>query len=192
MLLVAQVKEDTTMVENPAGFWVRFGAQVIDALIFFVLGLILGAVFSDGTSEWVSNIISFLYALLLPIFWYGYTVGKKALSVRIVKIDGSQVTFWTMIKRCIIAGIVYGVPSILGIIGFIVTVGVSGFDVLMNEDLMSDEVLGGLLKGFAWLLIGLLLSGVLYVISAFMIGLREDKRAIHDLIAGTYVTKNKP
>lgn len=180
------------MIENQAGFWVRFGAQVIDALIFMVLGLILGAIFSDGTSEWVSNILSFLYALLLPLFWYGYTVGKKALSVRIVKLDGSQVTFWTMIKRNVIAGIVYGLPSILGFIGFIVTFGVSGFDVFMSEDLMSEEVLGELFKGFAWLMIGLLLSGVLYIISAFMIGLREDKRAIHDLIAGTYVTKNKP
>ncbi|MFJ7975866.1 RDD family protein [Peribacillus sp. JNUCC 23] len=181
------------MVENPAGFWVRFGAKVIDALIFIVLGLILGAIFSDGTSEWVSNIISFLYALLLPIFWYGYTVGKKALKVRIVKLDGSQVTLWTMIKRNVIAWIVYGLPSILGVIGFIVTVGISGFDVLINEDLMSDEVLGGLLlKGFVWVMIGLLLSGVLYIISAFMIGLREDKRALHDLIAGTFVTKNLP
>ena len=35
------------MVENPAGFWVRFGAKVIDALIFIVLGLLLGAIFSD-------------------------------------------------------------------------------------------------------------------------------------------------
>ncbi len=181
------------MVENPAGFWVRFGAQAIDALIFIVLGLVLGTILSNGTSEWVSNIISFLYALLLPIFWYGYTVGKKALKVRIVKLDGSQVSFWTMIKRYVIAGIVYGLPSFIGVIGFLVTVGVSGFDVFMSENLMNDEVLGGLLlKGFVWVMIGLLLSGVLYIISAFMIGLREDKRALHDLIAGTFVTKNLP
>lgn len=30
------------------------------------------------------------------------------------------------------------------------------------------------------------------IVSAFMVGLREDKRAIHDFIAGTYVTHSKP
>lgn len=30
--------------------------------------------------------------------------------------------------------------------------------------------------------------GIAMIISAFMVGLREDKRSIHDLIAGTYVS----
>lgn len=34
--------------------------------------------------------------------------------------------------------------------------------------------------------------GIALVISAFMVGLREDKRSIHDLIADTYVTSKKP
>lgn len=34
--------------------------------------------------------------------------------------------------------------------------------------------------------------GLAAVVSAFMIGLRKDKRSVHDLIAGTYVTYEKP
>jgi uncharacterized RDD family membrane protein YckC len=34
--------------------------------------------------------------------------------------------------------------------------------------------------------------GILLIVSAFMVGLRKDKRAIHDLIAKTYVTYEKP
>jgi uncharacterized RDD family membrane protein YckC len=34
--------------------------------------------------------------------------------------------------------------------------------------------------------------GIAVIVSAFMIGLRKDKRAIHDFIAGTYVTYEKP
>lgn len=30
--------------------------------------------------------------------------------------------------------------------------------------------------------------GIAAIVSAFMVGIREDKRSIHDLIAGTYVT----
>jgi uncharacterized RDD family membrane protein YckC len=34
--------------------------------------------------------------------------------------------------------------------------------------------------------------GIGIIVSAFMVGIREDKRAIHDFIAGTYVTHAKP
>lgn len=34
--------------------------------------------------------------------------------------------------------------------------------------------------------------GIGVIVSAFMVGMREDKRAIHDFIAGTYVTYQKP
>ncbi|SFF58360.1 Uncharacterized membrane protein YckC, RDD family [Halobacillus alkaliphilus] len=34
--------------------------------------------------------------------------------------------------------------------------------------------------------------GIGYIVSAFMVGLREDNRAIHDFIAGTYVTEADP
>ncbi len=38
-------------------------------------------------------------------------------------------------------------------------------------------------------LVYVLTLGIGLIVSAFMVGLREDRRAIHDLIAGTYVTK---
>jgi uncharacterized RDD family membrane protein YckC len=34
--------------------------------------------------------------------------------------------------------------------------------------------------------------GIGAIVSAFMIGLRKDKRSLHDFIAGTYVTYQKP
>lgn len=53
--------------------------------------------------------------------------------------------FWTMIKRDLITGLVYG-----------------------------------------------LTLGIAIIVSACMVGIREDKRAIHDFIAGTYVSYNPP
>lgn len=41
-------------------------------------------------------------------------------------------------------------------------------------------------------LVYVLTLGIGIIVSAFMVGLREDKRAIHDFIAGTYVTHNMP
>ncbi|ESU33866.1 hypothetical protein G3A_04290 [Bacillus sp. 17376] len=41
-------------------------------------------------------------------------------------------------------------------------------------------------------LVYVLTLGLGAIVSAFMVGIREDKRAIHDFIAGTYVTYEKP
>lgn len=54
--------------------------------------------------------------------------------------------------------------------------------------------------GIGTMILRVILAGVAYaltlgiglIVSAFMIGVREDKRAIHDFIAQTYVTTNPP
>ncbi|MBU9721274.1 MULTISPECIES: RDD family protein [Bacillaceae] len=135
-------------VDNPAGFWVRLGANIVDGLIlFFPLGIISlivsGHFFTDGFH--FTDLLSTLYYIILPVVWYGYTLGKRAVGVRIARVDGEKVGLGTMLLRDIVGGLVY-----------IITFG-----------------------------IGL-------IVSAFMVGLREDKRSIHDFIAGTYVTYNPP
>lgn len=135
-------------VSSPAGFWIRLGASIIDAiLLFFVLGFISLALYGQFTTEGYSftDFLDHLYHLLLPIFWYGYTIGKRAVGIRIARVDGEKVGLGTMLLRNIVAGLVY-----------VVTLGI----------------------------------GV--IVSAFMVGLREDKRSIHDFIAGTYVTYDPP
>jgi uncharacterized RDD family membrane protein YckC len=90
-------------------------------------------------------VIYFLYGLIVPVVWYGYTVGKRLVGIRIARINGEKVSLWTMIKRNVIAGLVYGITF-----------------------------------------------GIALIVSIFMVAFRHDKRAIHDMIAGTYVTQNPP
>ncbi|MFL8935394.1 RDD family protein [Rossellomorea oryzaecorticis] len=132
---------------QPAGFGVRFVANLVDWLIInlpliIIAGLVTGE-FSQENS-YVSA-ITFLYVLITPVLWKGYVVGKRIAGIRIVKKDGSNVHIGNMLMRTIVSGIVYGLTLGIGII-----------------------------------------------VSAFMVGIREDKRAIHDFIAGTYVTHVKP
>lgn len=136
-----------SLPSNPVGFWRRVGASLLDALIVGIPLALITYVFIDNESKGdaFSDLISFLYSLLVPVFWDGYTVGKRVVGIRIVKMDGSRVGIGVMLLRVLVGGLVY-----------VVTLG-----------------------------IGL-------VISAIMVGAREDKRSIHDLIAGTYVTANRP
>jgi uncharacterized RDD family membrane protein YckC len=131
-----------------AGFWLRLGANLLDGLIisiplalfwFVVVGFNVDT-FDDTT--FVPDFIYGIYGLLMPVFWYGFTIGKKICNVRIERIDGLDVTIGTMLLRNLVGGLVY-----------VITLGIA------------------------------------YIVSIFMVALREDKRSIHDLIAGTRVVE---
>jgi uncharacterized RDD family membrane protein YckC len=135
------------MVERPAGFWIRLGASILDGLLVtgtvYILAVLLG--FDGNVREGMDAIVNLLYGLVVPVFWYGYTVGKRLCGIRILKMDGTNVGIGTMLLRIVVAGFVY-----------VITLGI----------------------------------GV--IVSAFMVAFRKDKRSIHDLLAKTYVTYQKP
>jgi len=125
-----------------AGFWIRFGAVLLDGLLVGIPLTIVTMLVTGGwgTREPLTDILSFLYSLLIPVLWSGYTVGKKLCGVRIRKLDGSPPGIGTMLLRVVVGGLVYAVTF-----------------------------------------------GIGTIVSAVMVGVREDKRAIHDFIAGTEV-----
>lgn len=131
---------------NPAGFGARFFANLFDNIIIGIpLAIISYFIFNDWNETTLTSLVNSLYSMITPVLWYGFTVGKRLLGIRIVKVDGSKVGYWTMFLRVIVSGLIYSLTLGIGVI-----------------------------------------------VSAFMVGLREDKRAIHDFIAGTYVTENPP
>ncbi len=131
---------------NPAGFWVRVLASLLDGLIISLpLSIIFYLLLGNWEDENYSSLLITIYSILVPIIWYGYTVGKRIMKIRIVKVDGSKLGIGAMLMRVLVAGLIYAV-----------TIGIAA------------------------------------IVSAFMVGLREDKRGLHDLIAGTYVTYNAP
>lgn len=131
---------------NPVGFWRRFGAMLLDGLLFGLpLSLLLSIILGGEENDYLIDVITFLYLLLLPLFWNGYTIGKRVVGIRIVKMNGENVGIGNMLLRELVGRLIY-----------IITFG-----------------------------IGL-------IVSAIMVAVREDKRSIHDLIAGTYVTSNQP
>ncbi|WP_410511079.1 RDD family protein [Paenibacillus sp. BR2-3] len=131
---------------KPAGFWIRVLANILDTIVVMIpLAFISYLITGDWENDIYTNILSGLYYLILPVIWFGYTVGKRMVGIRIVKVNGETVGFGTMLMRVIVASIIYGITF-----------------------------------------------GIAVIVSAFMMGMREDKRSIHDLIAGTYVTYEKP
>ncbi|WP_188455739.1 RDD family protein [Virgibacillus oceani] len=136
-------------VTNPAGFQNRFLARILDLLIIFlvtgVFSQLLYGEFYDDDNFYPIDYLGLIYGLALPVVWYGYTLGRRMVGNRIVRVDGRKIGIGTMILRDIVAVIVY-----------------------------------------------IFTFGIGLIVSAFMIGTREDKRAIHDFIAQTYVTTDPP
>ncbi|MDF2835080.1 MAG: hypothetical protein K0Q63_720 [Paenibacillus sp.] len=131
--------------KEPAGFWIRFGAIILDGLIIGLPLALLSLILTGGESadSWFTNMISFLYSLLLPVFWNGQTIGKKICGIRIIR-------------------------------------------VINNE---PPHVGNMLMRNVVWAIIVAVTVGIAFIVDLFMVGLREDKRGIHDFIAGTQVVR---
>ncbi|MEH7443823.1 RDD family protein [Bacillus sp. JJ1122] len=127
--------------------------------------------------------------------------------------------FWVRVGASILDGLIIGIP--IAIISYLVTGSAedSGFSSTLNllytllvpvvwsGYTVGKKIVGvriakvnGEKLGFGTMLMRTVVSGLVYlltlgigvIVSAFMVGLRKDKRAIHDFIAGTYVTYEKP
>jgi uncharacterized RDD family membrane protein YckC len=123
----------------PAGFWIRFVAYMIDALIVtavsvLLLGICVGAVILADESVDFENpggivmgavllviaaliVINWLYEALMTSSPRGATLGKMALSLRIVRFDGTQLSFGRATARHFAKAI--ATPAVPLLIGYI-------------------------------------------------------------------------
>ncbi|WP_445613491.1 RDD family protein [Geobacillus sp. YF-1] len=133
-------------MNRPAGFWKRLLANLLDAIVIGIPISVIGYLITGSMeTNWFTSVANILYALVVPAVWYGYTVGKRMIGIRIAKVNGGKVGLGTMFLRSFVDRLVYFVTFGMGLL-----------------------------------------------ISAMMVAAREDKRSIHDFIAGTYVTTEKP
>jgi uncharacterized RDD family membrane protein YckC len=133
-------------VQDPAGFWRRFGALLIDMVVGGIIGFLVGPIFEDETLSRITIWIYVMaYYVLVPVYWDGYTIGKRIAGVRIVRFDGGKLGFKNTFLRMPVTQVLYTISLL-----------------------------------------------TLYIVTIFMIVFRRDKRAIHDFVAGTYVTTQAP
>ncbi|WP_053992320.1 RDD family protein [Mangrovimonas sp. TPBH4] len=96
--------------QNVAGIGDRILAYLLDSLVvgcYIILSfMLLGALDLGMGDQWALYLLitlpAFLYYLLLEAFWNGQTIGKSALKIRVVKLDGSKPTFANYFVRWIL------------------------------------------------------------------------------------------
>jgi uncharacterized RDD family membrane protein YckC len=98
-----------------SGFWRRFVAALLDSIILGVVGGILGAVLSSNDNS------ATLVGVLLGIAYYTYfegstgqTLGKKALGIRVISLEGGGSIGYGRAFIRYIGRIVSGIVLLLG------------------------------------------------------------------------------
>jgi uncharacterized RDD family membrane protein YckC len=86
-----------------AGFWIRFGAKVLDGIIIevmsFCAGMVIGLAMrgaAPNTTGIIGALVGFLVAVCYVIFFngrFGATPGKMALKLKIVRPDGEPIGY---------------------------------------------------------------------------------------------------
>jgi uncharacterized RDD family membrane protein YckC len=119
-LQAPSVAPTATMAElQPAGFWLRFVALVVDsALMMILLGVMM--IGAAGVSEdlvapayWLWVLISFLYWPVLESTARRGTVGKMLLGLVVADIDGGKLPFLRSLLRNL-AKIISAIPFYIG------------------------------------------------------------------------------
>jgi uncharacterized RDD family membrane protein YckC len=138
----------TAVSTRPAGFWIRAVAVVIDGMVLLgaraALAAVAWVVFGEAAATRpVRAAVGFVTAVGGAAYWvlfhafHGQTLGKMAVGVRVVALDGRPITLSQALLR----------------------------------------------------LVGYWVSSVVFGIGYLVAGVRRDKRALHDLIAGTRVER---
>jgi uncharacterized RDD family membrane protein YckC len=98
---------------NYAGFWLRFAAVFLDAIVLFIVALLLRLVLGLPAIQTINNapsglalvteqllsfVTGFLYETIL-IARFGATLGKMACRVHVVTSDGSTVSYGRSVGR---------------------------------------------------------------------------------------------
>ena len=93
-MATAALAKNTYATTDKIGFWRRFLATIIDFVLVGIVTSIIGNLFGGGgTGSGLTFILGLVYYLY---FWssygHGQTLGKRALSIRVVKTDGTELT----------------------------------------------------------------------------------------------------
>lgn len=173
-----------------AGFWKRFGAAVVDLLVFIPLIFIF--TYLEGISigiAMITVIISSTLSSMYTIYFhyrFGATLGKMAVGIKVTLPNGSTIGLKQAILRSSVD---------LGFALFIIIAEVTALSKVDPEQYLSagwlkrSEYIIPLLP--AWYVIVRGGFHVWYWSELLVLLFNKRKRAIHDFIAGTVVIQQQ-
>lgn len=175
-----------------AGFWIRFGAYILDGLILFVanmaIGMIVGVVQSSSRFDyevvmWTQLVVSLIQLGIFLTYttWFlgkfGATPGKMACGLKVRLSNGRPISYarafgraWSLILSLVISYIA------LAVVVFIAAFGIAG---VAGPRPSSGSI--GLVVILS------IIGGLFSLFPFYMAGMTKQKCALHDFICNTRV-----
>ena len=108
--LPTEVRPEADVTGNPAGFWIRLLAFILDQVLLFVVGITISLMVTDLTlaeiltriidpeapylsSEWLTTFALEAGYWTIMIGTWGRTAGKALLRIKVTRVDGSSVSY---------------------------------------------------------------------------------------------------
>ena len=101
---------------NYASFWQRFGAALIDGILFGVVSNVLGAILPSLSEarSWITPLVFWIYAVYMTVN-YGATLGKMALKIRVQnESTGANLTYGEAVLREVVGKFLSSLIFLLG------------------------------------------------------------------------------
>lgn len=171
------------------GFWRRAAAHLIDALILVPVVIVLVLIGHGVETLFLpllvaQGCIGIAYQLYLTTR-YGATFGKKAMKLRIVKIDGSAITF----KEANLRYLPYALFALVTVLGNIVAFNHLPVPSIFFDASFAQRNLMLQQHQPFWAVLASLLAIIFALIDLLTLLFHGKKRSLHDQIGETMVIK---
>ena len=169
---------------RPAGFWIRFGAYIIDSLIFIPI-VILG-IWNTFTlkSTALLVLISLPWLIYKPFMesFFGATLGKMSCGIKVIDDDGNKLSLFGAYVR---------------FLPFLITAGISlASQLILFSSPQFQSATSWLEIGQAQqgnFLVGIRrLLGIFILIDCIVAAFTFRKRALHDMLAESFCVYKEP
>lgn len=169
-----------------AGFGPRFGATLIDSLIFIPVTIFFWRMIHQSVMAGILMTVSFTFlGSFYPVFFnarFGATLGKMVLNIKVVKPDGSAIGWGEACKR-------QSVLFVFSMIGMCEQLWVFTQLNPAKYAALSWREQGPWMRDFRpdWFFIVTILQTLWMLSEIIVFFSNKRRRAVHDFIAGTVV-----
>jgi uncharacterized RDD family membrane protein YckC len=78
------------------GFWIRFGARMVDSILLLAVGVLLMVAGGFGKGSFLLRLLGYPIAIAYETYFvgrYGATLGKMACGLKVVRSEGQNVSY---------------------------------------------------------------------------------------------------
>ncbi len=163
---------------RPAGFWIRVGAYVVDALIFIPIGVL--AVWNMLSLKSITVLIllslpGFIYKPFMESF-FGATLGKMACGIKVINAEGQKLSLFNAYVRAF----PFLLSSAITLASAVILYSSPQFQAatsLVEIGQAQSKTFLDMVKNVV---------GLLVVVDCVVVAFTFRKRALHDMLAESY------